>query len=35
LSSNERLAQANLGLHAQVRYLEGELKAPIWKRIMR
>jgi len=30
-----RLAEANLGLHAQVAQLEHELNAPMWRRVLR
>ncbi len=33
LRVNERLTQANIGLHAQVAYLERERDGPVWKRI--
>jgi chromosome segregation ATPase len=29
------LAEANLGLHAQVRQLERDLNAPVWQRVFR
>jgi len=31
--ANARLMEANLGLHAQVARLEGQVNAPVWKRV--
>jgi DNA-binding transcriptional MerR regulator len=31
--ANTRLLEANLGLHAQVARLEGQVNAPVWKRV--
>jgi len=31
--TNARLIEANLGLHAQVARLKGQVNAPVWKRV--